>query len=64
MPKYNNTWMPGDGVGNDVMEGARIVLDRLQLNAQSVHCDIGWDFWCKEGEALPNRTVKALQETT
>ncbi len=56
--------MPGDGVGNDVMEATRLVLDRLKLDAEYVPCDIGWEFWCKEGNALPDRTVKALKETT
>ena len=64
MAKYKIAWMPGDGVGNDVMEAARIVLDRLKLDAEYVPCDIGWEFWCKEGNALPDRTVKALKETT
>jgi hypothetical protein len=27
-------------------------------------CDIGWEFWCKEGNALPDRTIKALEGTT
>ncbi len=56
--------MPGDGVGNDVMEATRIVLDRMKFDAEYVPCDIGWEFWCKEGNALPDRTVKALKETT
>src|SRR5258708_26680243 len=64
MSKYKIAWMPGDGVGNDVMEAARIVLDRMKLDAEYVPCDIGWDFWCKEGNALPDRTVKALKQTT
>jgi len=64
MSKYKIAWMPGDGVGNDVMEAARIVLDRMKLDAEYVPCDIGWEFWCKEGNALPDRTVKALKETT
>ena len=64
MAKYRIAWMPGDGIGNDVMEAARIVLDRLKLDAEYVPCDIGWEFWCKEGNALPDRTVKALKETT
>src|SRR6266702_649806 len=64
MAKYRIAWMPGDGVGNDVMEAARLVLDRLKLDAEYVPCDIGWEFWCKEGNALPDRTVKALKETT
>ena len=28
MAKYKIAWMPGDGIGNDVMDAARIVLDR------------------------------------
>ena len=56
--------MPGDGVGNDVMEATRIVLDRMNFDAEYVPCDIGWEFWCKEGNALPERTVKALKDTT
>jgi isocitrate/isopropylmalate dehydrogenase len=64
MAKYKIAWMPGDGVGHDVMEAARLVLDRLKLDAVYVPCDIGWEFWCKEGNALPDRTVKALKETT
>ena len=64
MAKYRIAWMPGDGVGNDVMEAARIVFDRMKFDAEYVPCDIGWEFWCKEGNALPDRTVKALKETT
>ena len=56
--------MPGDGVGNDVMEATRIVLDRMKFDAEYVPCDIGWKFWCTEGNALPDRTVKALKDTT
>ncbi len=64
MAKYSIAWMPGDGIGNDVMEATRIVLDAMKLDAEYVHCDIGWEYWCKEGNALPDRTVTALQKTT
>ncbi len=64
MAKYRIAWMPGDGVGNDVMEATHIVLDRMNFDAEYVPCDIGWEFWCKEGNALPERTVKALKDTT
>jgi len=64
MAKYSIAWMPGDGIGNDVMEATRIVLDALKFDAEYVPCDIGWEFWCREGNALPDRTVKALQGTT
>ncbi len=64
MSKYQIAWMPGDGIGKDVMDAARIVLDAMKFDAEYVPCDIGWEFWCNEGNALPDRTIKALQGTT
>ncbi len=63
MSKYRIAWMPGDGVGKDVMEAARIVLDALNFDAEYVYADIGWEFWIKEGDPLPPRTLKILRET-
>ncbi len=63
MPKYTIAWLPGDGVGNDVMEAARIVLDAMKFDAQYVPADIGWEFWCNEGDPLPQRTIDILKET-
>ena len=64
MSKYSIAWMPGDGIGNDVMEATRIVLDTMKLDAEYVPCDIGWEFWCKEGNPLPDRSIKVLNSTT
>jgi 3-isopropylmalate dehydrogenase len=64
MAKYSIAWMPGDGIGKDVMDAARLVLDAMKFDAEYVPCEIGWDFWCKEGNALPERTVAALPKTT
>jgi 3-isopropylmalate dehydrogenase len=61
MSKYRIAWLPGDGIGVEVMEAARIVLDGLELDAEYVHGDIGWDFWCREGDAFPRRTVDLLK---
>ena len=61
MARYRIGWLPGDGVGLDVMEAARIVLDALQVDAEYLHGDIGWEFWCREGDALPARTVDLLK---
>jgi 3-isopropylmalate dehydrogenase len=60
MSKYRIAWLPGDGIGVEVMAATRIVLDALGFSAEYVHGDIGWDFWCKEGDALPQRTVDML----
>jgi 3-isopropylmalate dehydrogenase len=58
--RYRIAWLPGDGVGKEVMEAARMVLDRVGLEAEYVHGDIGWDFWCSEGDAFPARTIDLL----
>jgi len=63
MAKHKIAWMPGDGVGNEVMEAARIVLDKLKLDAEYIHGDIGWEFWRTEGDPLPQRTVDLLNNT-
>ncbi|OQX96249.1 3-isopropylmalate dehydrogenase [candidate division KSB1 bacterium 4572_119] len=44
MAKYKIAWLPGDGVGNDVMEAARLVLDAFKFDAEYIHGDIGWEF--------------------
>ncbi|MFZ6026861.1 MAG: isocitrate/isopropylmalate dehydrogenase family protein [Chloroflexota bacterium] len=58
---YRIAWMPGDGIGQDVMDATRIVLDKLALDAEYPHADIGWEFWCAEGDALPQRTIDLLK---
>ncbi|MBD3288743.1 isocitrate/isopropylmalate dehydrogenase family protein [candidate division KSB1 bacterium] len=63
MAKFRIAWLPGDGVGQDVMEAAKIVLDALKLDAEYIHGDIGWEFWRTEGEPLPLRTVELLRKT-
>ena len=63
MSQYNIAWLPGDGVGVEVMEAARICLDVLKFDATYTHGDIGWMFWCKEGESFPQRTIDLLQHS-
>jgi len=60
MSSYRIAWLPGDGVGNDVMEAAKIILDTLELDAEYIHGDIGWEFWKTEGNPLPDRTIELL----
>jgi 3-isopropylmalate dehydrogenase len=61
--KYKIAWMPGDGVGVDVMNATRIVLDAMNFDAEYIYADIGWEFWCKEGNPLPDRTIDVLKTT-
>ncbi|NUQ53828.1 MAG: isocitrate/isopropylmalate dehydrogenase family protein [Phycisphaerales bacterium] len=61
MAKHRIAWMPGDGVGHDVMDAARLVLDTMGFDAEYVPADIGWECWRREGDALPARTIDALR---
>lgn len=61
MAKYKIAWLPGDGIGVEVLEATKIVLDKLALDAEYIHGDIGWEFWCKEGDAFPQRTIDLLK---
>ncbi len=61
MAKYKIAWLPGDGIGVDVLDAAKIVLDKVKLDAEYIHGDIGWEFWCKEGDAFPQRTIDLLK---
>ena len=54
--------MPGDGIGKVVTPEAVRLLDAAGFKANYVHGDIGWEFWCKEGNALPQRTIDLLKE--
>lgn len=62
MTKRTIVTMPGDGIGKVVLQEAVRVLDAAGFEADYVNGDIGWDFWCKEGNPLPDRTLKLLQE--
>lgn len=63
MARYKIAILPGDGIGRDVMDAAMLVLDKLQLEAEYRYGEIGWEFWCQEGNPLPDRTLKLLRET-
>jgi 3-isopropylmalate dehydrogenase len=60
MTQYRIALMPGDGIGQDVLEAAQIVLDQIRLDADFIPADIGWEFWRREGAALPQRTLDTL----
>ena len=60
MPKYTVVTMPGDGIGNQVLPESLRVLQAVGFDTEYVHADIGWDCWCREGNALPDRTIDLL----
>ncbi|MCB9211379.1 MAG: isocitrate/isopropylmalate dehydrogenase family protein [Ignavibacteriales bacterium] len=54
--------LPGDGIGKTVLPESIRLLDAAGFKANYVHGDIGWEFWQKEGNALPQRTIDLLAE--
>jgi isocitrate dehydrogenase (NAD+) len=56
--------LPGDGIGKVVLPESIRLLDAAGFKADYVWGDIGWDFWCKEGNALPQRTIDLIAEHT
>ena len=62
MSKRTIVTMPGDGIGKIVLPEAIRVLETAGFKADYVHADIGWEFWCKEGNPLPQRTLDLLEK--
>jgi isocitrate dehydrogenase (NAD+) len=62
MPKRTIVLMPGDGIGRIVLREAVRVLDAAGFKADYIEGDIGWEFWKKEGNPLPDKTIKLLEE--
>ncbi|MFX0086396.1 MAG: isocitrate/isopropylmalate dehydrogenase family protein [Candidatus Hodarchaeota archaeon] len=60
--KYKIAYMPGDGIGKDVLQASKIVLDASDFNAELIPLDIGFTIFEQEGNALPDRTIEALKE--
>ncbi len=54
--------MAGDGIGKIVLPEALRVLEAVGFAADYVAADVGWEFWCKEGNPLPQRTLALLKE--
>lgn len=62
MEKRTIVAMPGDGIGRVVLEETIRVLDAAGFRADYIEGDIGWDFWIREGNPLPERTIRLLEK--
>jgi isocitrate dehydrogenase (NAD+) len=60
MSKRTIVALPGDGIGVIVLEQAIRVLDAAGFQAEYIFGDIGWEYWRKEGNPLPQRTLDLL----
>ncbi|MBN2237984.1 MAG: isocitrate/isopropylmalate dehydrogenase family protein [Bacteroidales bacterium] len=62
MGKRTIVTMPGDGIGRVVLDETIRVLDAAGFEANYIVGDIGWEFWIKEGNPLPQRTIDLIAE--
>jgi len=62
MGKRNIVTLAGDGIGETVLKESIRVLDAAGFQANYIHGDIGWEFWCREGNPLPKRTIDLIGE--
>ncbi len=54
-------FLPGDGVGPEVLAVARDVLVAAGFDADWVEAPVGWDPWRRHGDALPEETLRAAR---
>jgi homoisocitrate dehydrogenase len=52
----------GDGIGHEVLPVAVGVLQAVLPGLQLVFADAGWEEFCRNGQALPERTLAAARE--
>ncbi len=62
MKKRTIVALPGDGIGKVVLYASIKVLAAAGFNADYVEGDIGWEFWKKEGNPLPERTINLIEK--
>ena len=62
MSKRKIVSLPGDGIGQVVLDQAIRVITAAGFDAEYIHGDIGWEYWCKEGNPLPQRTIDLIAE--
>ncbi|MER5513469.1 isocitrate/isopropylmalate family dehydrogenase [Streptomyces sp. NPDC002763] len=62
-PRKSVAVLPGDGIGPEVVAAALDTVERLGLPLDFRFGEIGWECWRQEGDPVPQRTWKLLEET-
>lgn len=60
---YRIALLPGDGIGPEVLEAARLVLEALPLGWEWQMAEIGWAAYQRHGTPLPDETLRRVQES-
>ncbi len=61
MKKLRLAILPGDGIGQEVTYSSIPIFEALNIPAELVLGDIGWEYWKKEGNSIPARTWKLIK---
>ena len=56
-------FLPGDGIGREVLPAARRVLDAAGFRPEWVELPLGWDEWKRNGDPLPAPTLAEMRKT-
>jgi isocitrate/isopropylmalate dehydrogenase len=56
-------YLPGDGIGPEVLAVARRVLEAAGFQAEWTELPVGWSEWCRRGDALPAATLAELRRS-
>lgn len=56
-------YLPGDGIGPEVLAVARHVLEAAGFRAAWVELPVGWNEWCERGDPLPRETLDGMRTT-
>ncbi|WP_458456285.1 isocitrate/isopropylmalate family dehydrogenase [Methanobrevibacter sp.] len=59
--EYQIAVIPGDGIGNEVMEAAIYILDSLDINFNYIYGEAGDECLKKTGTALPEETLDIIR---
>lgn len=56
-------YLPGDGIGPEVLASARTVAEAAGLDAEWIEAPVGWNEWTTHGNPLPDDTLALLHDT-
>lgn len=60
---YDIAIISGDGIGNEVMESAEYLLDKLDINFNFSYGEAGFECFNKNGATLPEETIKIAKSS-
>ncbi len=60
---YKICLIEGDGIGHEVVQAARVVLEATGLDLEFLEAEMGWETFEKVGTSVPEATLEAITHT-